>query len=833
MPTDAALFTPNLTGRDYTTPDLRAKLTGAARYAEDFRAEGMLACRLLTSPMPHARVARLDTRAAQGMPGVRAILTADELPPPADSVADSGATIKASPWAEPALSMEPLHQGAPVLAVAAVDDATAVAAIEAIEIEFAPLPFVTDPLDSLRPGGPDARTGGNVWLPPARAGEQAAVGRLKWTDEDFRAAGPGRLPMGKAAAEWSYGDVEAGFRQSALVLDESFVTPNVSHQALETRSTLAWWENGKLFLAAGTQSTIQTVPAIARWLNMDPKDIVFLSEYTGGGFGGKITASVSVIIPALLSRKANAPVMLRVTREEEQYIGRARPSLAGRMKAGFSPEGRLLALDLFVVQDNGPYEQQHDAAIAGRMGSLLYQPQAMRWRGVPVLTNTPVRGAQTAPGGLQVSAFMGPLLAKAARRLNLDPLDVCRINAPAGRAPVGPPRPDGTLNAATSAFVREALDKGAQAFRWGERRARPADAGTVRRGIGVATGCFVAGTVGFDGLFVITPEGRLRIHCGVGNLGTESFSDVQRVLADAMDVPWEACEILWGNTARHLPWSCISGGSQTIHSMSRAALAAALDARRKLVGIAAATLGGVPEDYDVGGGRVFRRGDGRGLSLGEAARRAIELGGAYDGHECPDDVHGMTRTAVAALAGQGLVAVARDAFPRDGQSYSYVAAFAEVELDTETGMYRITDFHAEADAGRVVHPRAFGGQMVGRSMLGIGHATTQKWFYDTRYGLPVAKRFHQTRPPTILSMPERFTWGAVGIPDPQTPVGARGIGEPPTGAACAAVLCALAHAMGDDAFIRAPVMADAVLAAMEPENGKNRANRPRGLSANV
>ena len=830
MPPNDALFTPKLTGRDYTTSDLRAKLTGTARYAEDFRAEGMLVCRLLTSPMPHARVTRLDTRAALALPGVRAILTADDLPPPADSVSDSGAVIKASPWAERGLTMEPLYRGDPILAVAATDEASAAAALEAIDIAYEPLPFVIDPLDSLRPGGPSARTDGNVWLPPAAAGEQATVGELKWTAADFAAAGPDRLPLGKATGEWTYGDLEAGFKQAELVLDETFVTPNVSHQTLETRSTLAWWENGKLHLTAGTQSTIQTVPAIARWLNMDAGDIVFISEYTGGGFGGKITASVAVVIPALLAKKAKAPVMMRISREEEQAIGRARPSCIGRMRAGFSREGRLLALDVFVVQDNGPYEQQHDYALVGRMASLLYQPQTMRWRGLPVLTNTPPRSAQTSPGGLQAQAFLGPVLAKAAHRLTLDPLAVCRLNAPEGAAPVGPPKADGSLNAATSAFVKQALDQGAETFGWQARRARPAlPKGALRRGLGVATGCFVAGTIGFDGLFVITPEGKLRIHCGVGNLGTESFSDVQRVLADAMDVPWEACEILWGNTGNKLAWSCVSGGSQTIHAMSRAALAASLDAKRKLREIAAVTLGGRPEDYEIGGQRVFRADTGQGLGFAEAAKRAIALGGAYDGHVCPDDVHKLTKASVAALAGQGLVAVARDAFPRDGQTYSYVATFAEVEVDVETGMYRIVAFHVEADAGLIVHPRAFGGQLVGRSMLGIGHATTQKWFYDKHYGLPVATRFYQTRPPTLLDLPHVFTWGSVGIPDPQTPIGARGIGEPPTGAACAAVLCALADALGDDLFIRAPVMADTIITALTPGVRAYLG----GLSANV
>ncbi len=834
MADNNAPFTPKLTGHDYTTPDLRAKLTGAARFAEDFRAEGMLVCKLLTSPMPHAKVTRLDTRAALASPGVRAILTADELPAPADTVTDTGAVIRANKWAEPALTMEPLYMGEPILAVAAETEEAAAAAIAAIDIAFTPLPFVIDPLDSLRPGGPVARADGNVWLePPQAAGgppAMAAVGRLAWTEADFAAAGPARLPLGQPSRQWAYGDLEAGFAKAALILDETGVTPNVSHQTLETRSTLAYWQNGKVFIHTGTQSTMQTVPAIARWLGIGTDKIVFVSEYTGGGFGSKGTAGISLIIPALLAKKANAPVMLPVSRELEHSIGRARPSLIGRLRAGFAADGRLLALDMYALQDNGPYEENHDAVLAGRIVSLLYQPEAMRWRGLSVLTNTPTRMYQTGPGGVQGVMLMDPVLAKAARVLQLDQVAIRRVNAPAGKAPLGPPGPDGKRPHATSAFVREALDLGAKAFDWEGRKAGPArPAPGKRRGLGVGLGCFVAGTIGFDGLFVITPEGRIRIHCGIGNLGTESFSDVQRVLADALDVPWEACEIIWGNTGKHLPWSCISGGSQTIHAMSRAALAASLDAKRKLAAIAARDLGGAPGDYVVAKGRVFRPDTGQGLDFGQAARRAVALGGAYDGHECPADVHPLTKASVAALAGQGLVAVAKDTFPRDGQSFSYVASFAEVEVDTATGGCRIVDFHAAADAGFVVHPRAFGGQLVGRSMLGIGHALGQRWVYDKHYGLPLATRFHQTKPPTILDLPARFGWSSVGIPDPETPIGARGIGEPPTGAACAAVLNALADALGGESFRRAPVMADTVLAALYPQTPVSQ----DGLSANV
>lgn len=813
-----------LIGKDYTTPDLYAKVTGQAKYAEDFRADGMLFCKLLLSPVPHGRVKRLDVKKALAMPGVKAILTEEDLPAPADSVTDLGAVIKANKQGEKALTMEPLYQGEPVLAVAAVDEFTAAEAIEKIEIEFEHLPFAVDPLDSLRPGGPNARREGNIWIKPpvpeAKPGEKPPsppppyVGELKWTAADFADAKGGRLPMGKPQDQWSYGDLDAGFKSAALVLDETFVTPDTSHQTLEPRSTLAYWQNGKVFVHMGTQSTVQTLSALGRWLNMDPSQIVLISEYTGGGFGSKATGYIFAIIPALLSKKANAPVMMRISREEEHFIGRARPGFQGRMKVGFAKDGRVTALDMYAVCNNGPYDAVGDANASGAIVSLLYQPIAMRWRGVTVLTNTPPRGPQSAPGGMQGIVIMEPILAKAARKLSIDQVAIRRVNAPAGKAPWGPLR-EGKRAHSTSAFLQEALDRGSEQFKWNERLSRPKRSGTKVRGVGVSSSCFFAGSVGFDGLFLIKPDGRIAIQSGIGNLGTESLSDVHRVVAEELGVPWEKCDVSWGNTSKNLPWTCVSGGSQTTHAMTRAAHAAAMDCRQKLQEIAAKTLGGKPEQYEVANERVSHKGGGRSMTLAQAAQRAVQLGGIYDGHEAPPDVNKYTKASIAALAGQGLVAAAKDKYPHDGQSFSYVASFAEVEVDLETGKYYITDFLAVADVGTVIHPKSLSGQILGRSILGIGHATGQKWVFDPHYGHTISRRFYHTKPPTILDVPVDMQWAALDIPDPETPVGARGIGEPPVGGGCGAILNALSDALGDEIYRRTPVNLDTILTSLE------------------
>ena len=132
--------------------------------------------------------------------------------------------------------------------------------------------------------------------------------------------------------------------------------------------------------------------------------------------------------------------------------------------------------------------------------------------------------------------------------------------------------------------------------------------------------------------------------------------------------------------------------------------------------------------------------------LDRDAREDVYKRQVYDGHEAPADVHKLTKASVAALAGQGLVAAAKDNYPRDGSTFSYVASFAEVEVDVETGIYHIVDFLASADVGTVIHPRALGGQVLGRSTLGIGHAIGQKWVIDPHYGEMVSMRFHHTKP---------------------------------------------------------------------------------------
>ena len=295
---------------------------------------------------------------------------------------------------------------------------------------------------------------------------------LKWTAQDFASAPEGSLPMGQAPDEWSYGDLDAGFKNAAIVVDETFVVQSTGHQPMESRSAMAYWQNGKLYLHGSTQSVARTLDPLAGWLGIDASNIVLVSEYCGGGFGSKGAGAISMVIPALLSKKTGAPVMMRISREEEHYIGRARTGMVGRARAGFMKDGRIAALDLFIVEDNGSYGPMGDYRSAALAASLIWQPIAMRWRGLAVLTNTPPRSQQRSPGPMQANAIMEPVVTKAAKKLGLDQVAIRRINSPEGKALYGPVRPNGQRGHITSAFVKEALDRGAELFKWDERKAR-------------------------------------------------------------------------------------------------------------------------------------------------------------------------------------------------------------------------------------------------------------------------------------------------------------------------------------------------------------------------
>jgi xanthine dehydrogenase molybdenum-binding subunit len=786
-------------GKDFTPPDVEGKVTGDAKYAEDFRREGMVFARLLTSPMPSGRIVSIDASAALRMDGVLGIITADDLPPSA-------------PPANPMLASEYVtYIGQPILAVAAISEHVAENALEQIKVQFERRDFVVDPLDSLIEGGPDAYPEGNAMVLTAPEGDEntALVGRIqpvKWPAAEVEKLRMGKEPNGKFTAGWEYGDLDAQFAQCDVIVEESFVTAGYPHQCMEPRTSMVYWENGKCYFHASTQSQSSVNNGLAAMLGIEPENLCLINENTGGGFGSKGTSYPSMGIAGNLSRLLNRPVQLRITREEEFYIGVGRPGMQGWIKIGVKDGGKVAAVDLVIVSDGGPTGQNSASSSAGHI-SVLYQPDAMRLRNIPIFTNTAPRGAQRGPGQNEMAAALAPIMDKVAKQVGIDRVAFRKMNAANSDSGIYEDQ-----SPVTSAFMAEAIEKGAQMFDWQAKISQPRRRGNKVIGIGVGQGYHGAGGYGYDGLVRIAPSGRVYIHSGVGNLGTYSFAATSRAVAEVLQCSWDNCEIVRARTDRHLPHSSTQGGSNTIFTHSRTNYVAAMDVVTKLKEIAAAEFGGAVDDYSIGEERVFLTSDpAKGMSYGAAAQKAIELGGRYSGGEYPDDIDPITQRAVAGLAGTGLIGVAKDNLPRKGTPPGEIVGFVEIEIDLDTGKIEVLDYVAVADCGTVMHPKGFSQQMNGGGVWGIGMAAYERHVYDPQNGLPANVGLYQSKLPTMLDVPATMANAAADIPDPFNPMGGRGIGEPSQGCAVAAMTSAIADALEGHLFNRVPVTADMIL----------------------
>ncbi len=310
----------------------------------------------------------------------------------------------------------------------------------------------------------------------------------------------------------------------------------------------------------------------------------------------------------------------------------------------------------------------------------------------------------------------------------------------------------------------------------------------------------------------ITPDGKLHVHTGVGNLGTYSHSATARVAAEMLNYAWDNVIIERGDSRRGLPWNSNQAGSLTASTESRTMYVAAMDAKAKLLGIAAQVLGGAASDYDLGNEKVVSKADpAKSISYAEAARKAVELGGTFSGKEAPKDINPVTKHGLDMIAGSGLIGVAKDNLPRVGVTPGLTTTFAEVTLDVETGKVNIVDMLCVADCGTVLHPQGLAAQIRGGNIMGIGLAMLERHVYDPKLGLPTNTLLYQTKPPTYLDVPVEIGWAAVDQPDPQNPVGVKGVGEPVQGSGAAAVTSAISDALGGHLFNRTPISLDMIL----------------------
>ncbi len=514
--------------------DAPERVTGQARYTGDIQLPAMLYGRVLRSPHPHARLRRVDTRAAARLPGVRAIISRDTC----DVVWTSGDSRN-----DRFLFNNPVRfVGDAVAAVAAVDRHTAEEALEAIVVDYEPLEFVLEPEEALRPGAVDIHPGGNL-APDGRGAH--------------------------APDTYARGDLDAGFAASDLVLEDNFTSKHINNAQLEPRVSVARWDGNRLTVWTPTQGISNCRRDLARDLDLPAEDIRVVCEYMGGGFGNKNQCQDSDLIAAVLARDTGRAVKLEYTRKEDFLGVHGRWPTRQYYRVGATRDGTLQAIDLRGYSGLGP----HRKSSGGIAGIELFRCPNVRRVVHPTYTNMTVSANFRGPAYPQGVWGIESMMDQMAHELDIDPVAFHLKNVSRAYLDETP---------YTSWALPECIERGAQLIGWPTRwRRAGAGEAPVRRGVGMATGAFSARTGRSSAMLRLDGDGRLWVHVGVTDIGTAAKTTMALLAAEAMEMRLDAVRVVWGDTDR-CPFSVGESGSRTTVQTGDAVLAAAADLRQQL-----------------------------------------------------------------------------------------------------------------------------------------------------------------------------------------------------------------------------------------------------------
>jgi CO/xanthine dehydrogenase Mo-binding subunit len=729
-------------------PDGPEKVTGRVEYVADLKRRDLLHAKLLRSPHAHARIVRIDVEKARALPGVRAILTAADIPE---------LKKKAPTRAHAVLAIDRVvFAGQPVAAVAADELAIAEEALDLIEVEYQVLPASVDPLQSMQPGAP----------PVADVGTEADTSEALAHSAVAMAAGekPTKAVNVSQTARVSRGDVAAGFAESDVVIEHTYRVPMVHQGYLEPHAVLAEWDTtGHLTLWASTQGSFNTRSEVADVLGIEENRIKVVPVECGGGFGGKIRALCEPIT-ALLARATGRPVRYVMTRREELEAGMPAPQVIIRLKTGARRDGTLMALEAETVLESGAFSGTVLAVSAVFLGSLYRWP-AFDIKGSEVLTHKPSVAAYRAPIAPQTIFAIDSQMTTLARALGLDPVEFKARHLSKPGEPMVNNQPWASHGA------HEVLQRAAQHPFWTERAAwkSAGNGGGRLRGVGLSLGGWLGGLQPTGATVKLNPDGTLAVLTGQVDIAGTNIALAQ-IAASAYGVDIEKVKITTGDTDV-APVTGLSAGSKTIYTVGVAVMQAAQDARRQTLEIAAGELEAAVQDLEIVDGRVVVRGvPDRGVTLTQIGRK----GNLYMSKVPP------------------VLGTAHPAFSQ--QAPAFASQIARIELDPETGEVTVKDFAVIQDAGRAINPLGVEGQMQGGAVQSLGIALTEALTYDDS-GRLTNPSLLDYKTLTAADLPDIDTV-IVEVPSPAGPFGARGVGEPPIVPAPAAIANAIEDATG-------------------------------------
>ena len=747
------------------------RVTGDASYGADVSLPGMLFGRILRSPHPHARIRRIDYTKALELPGVVAVVTAGDLRTgqaagsgdghqPSEGTYDPGHEEEHVGSARPSASRtvfaaaKALWAGQPVAAVAATSPETAEQALGLIDVTYEELEPMLTAEQAMESDAPLLHS--NLFISTL--------------------AEPSGIPSNIAThIELEGGDLEEGFRQADVILEDTYRTRMIHQGYLEPRATMARMDpDGKLTVWSSSQGSFGIQQQVAEILGVPLAQLNVIPLEIGGGFGSKATGVLEPVA-ALLAVRTGRPVKMVMSREEEFKAGRPGAPSVVSLKMGAKRDGSLTAVEMKVIMDGGAFPGGPVGA-ATTVGLGSYRIPNFKVDGYDVVTNKPPVGAYRAPGAPQAAFAVEQHMDRLARELDMDPLELRLMNV----AEEGDRLPNDVMLPRVG--FRATLEAVQEHPAW-----KSPPNGTMR-GRGLACGMWIGGTQPNSCALKLNGDGSLGLISGSVDL-TGTRTAFQQIVADEFQVDPDQVAVVMLDTDS-APYASMSGGSKITYTMSFALKEACDNLKAQLLNRAADRLDLPVDQLEYRDGCVSAKGDpSRVVTIQELGQASVSTGGGP-------------------ILATGAMSRARGA-------PSFAAHVVDVEVDPETGKVTILGYWAFQDCGFAVNPTQVEGQMQGGATQGIGWALTEEYVFDD--GILRNPTFLDYRMPTALDLP-LIEPTIIEVPASDGPYGIRGVGEVPI----VPPMAAIANAITDATGVRLrelPMSPEAVFWAMKQADG--------------
>lgn len=762
-------------GHSVPKVDGRQLVTGKPAFTDDFRLPGMLYGKILWSPHPHARIRSIDTSEAEALPGVHAALTYKDVPRVAYTRAGQDYP-EPSPYDYFVLDRKVRYVGDRVAAVAAESLELAEEALNLIAVEYEPLPAVFDPQEGMKEGAP-----------------------LIHDEPDSKGIhDPNRNICAHVDVE--IGDVERGFSEADLVIENEYRSQRVQHAQLERHATITYLdEQGRLVVRTSTQVPFHIRRQLSFILGLPVSRIRVIKPRIGGGFGGK-QEMVLEDICAALTLAARRPVRLELTREEEFRCARTRHPMIVKLKTGAKRDGTLVANEMEATVDAGAYGS-HSPTVPSNTGNKnlpRYRCPNVRYAFTAVYTNLPISGALRGYGTPQGAFALESQIDELAHALGMDPVEFRLKNiirqgdfdrlSPLVYEIKSDAEGDWEVK---SAGLQECIEKGAELIGWKEQRQKFTEWNRkntpIKRGLGMACSSQGSGVAGVDmggATIKLNEDGSFNLVLGAADLGTGADTVLAQIAAETLGVKVEEIIVYAGDTDL-CPFDSGAYASSTTYVSGGAVKRAAEEVRERILEVAGKMTGEDWQSLRCNNKQVISP-SGRSLPLAEVAIQALY----------------KERFQIEATASHR----------SPSSPPPFGAQFAEVEVNSETGEIQVKRFLSVVDAGTIVNPNLAEGQVEGAVAMGLGYALSEELKIDDR-GRVINPSFRDYHIFKANEMPQLETV-LVQTYEPCGPYGAKAIGEIAINGPAPAIANAVFHALG--IRIRTlPITPQKVLQALE------------------